>query len=71
MKTKDALKRWEGQVEEFKMSVSYKELLGIDGEPVEFEWTFQDFRHCRFCKRSRMICQRETLNLKNSQTGSS
>ena len=30
--------RWEGQVEEFKMSPSYKELLGIDGESIEFEW---------------------------------
>ena len=24
--------------EEFQMSASYKELLGIDGEPIEFEW---------------------------------
>ena len=35
---KNAIDRWEGQVEEFKMSASYKELLGIDGEPIEFEW---------------------------------
>ena len=34
----DAIIRWEGQVEEFKMSASYKELLVIDGEPIEFEW---------------------------------
>ena len=38
MKTKDALQRWEGQVEEFKMSLSYEELLGVDGELTEFEW---------------------------------
>ena len=25
-------------MEEFKMSASYRELLGIDGEPIEFEW---------------------------------
>ena len=31
------VKMWEGQVEEFKMPASYKELLGIDGEPIEFE----------------------------------
>ena len=35
---RDGITRWEGQVEEFKMSASYKELLGIDGEPIEFEW---------------------------------
>ena len=34
---RDAIVRWEGQVEEFKMSASYKELLVIDGEPIEFE----------------------------------
>ena len=35
--SKDAIVRWEGQVEEFKMSPSYKDLLGIDGEAIEFE----------------------------------
>ena len=50
-------------VEEFKRSLSYKELLGIDGEAIEVEWNIsQDFRHCRFFKRSRMICERETLS---------
>ena len=46
---KDAIKRWEGQVEEFKISDFYKELLGINGEPIEFEWNIlqkiqNDFR---------------------------
>ena len=36
--SRDAITRCEGQVEEFKMSPSYKELLGIDGEPIEFDW---------------------------------
>ena len=31
----------------------------------------QDFRHYRFFKRSRMICENGTSNLRNSQTGSS
>ena len=35
---RDAITRWEGQLEEFKMSASYRELLGIDGEAFEFEW---------------------------------
>ena len=54
------------------MSPSYKELPGIDGEAVEFEWNIsQDLHHCRFIKRSRMICENGTSNLKNSQTESS
>ena len=36
--SKDAITRWEGQVEEFKMYPSYKELSGIDGEAIEFDW---------------------------------
>ena len=35
---RDAIRRCEGQVEEFNMSAYYKELLGIDEEPIEFEW---------------------------------
>ena len=69
---RDAITRWEGQVEEFKMSPFYKELMRIDGEAIEFEWNIsQDFRHCKFFKRSRMICAKGTSNMRNSQTGSS
>ena len=32
--SKDAIGRWEGQVEEFKMSPSCQELLGVDGEAI-------------------------------------
>ena len=38
IESSDAIVRWEGQVEEFKMSLSYKELLGIDEEAIKFEW---------------------------------
>ena len=38
--SRDAITKWEGQVAEFKMSPSYKELLGIDGVAIEFGWTF-------------------------------
>ena len=31
----------------------------------------QDFRRCRFFKRSKMICENGTSNLRDSQTGSS
>ena len=36
--SRDAITGWDGQVEEFKMSPSYKELLGVDGEAIDFEW---------------------------------
>ena len=32
------MKRWESQVKELQQSDSYRELFGIDGEPIEFEW---------------------------------
>ena len=35
---RDAITRWEGQVEEFKTPASYKEPPVIDGEPIELEW---------------------------------
>ena len=35
--SKEAITRWECQVEELKMYPSHKELLGIDGEAIEFE----------------------------------
>ena len=35
--SKEAITRWEGQMEEFKMYPSYKELLGIVGEAIGFE----------------------------------
>ena len=68
----DAITRWNGQVEESKMSASYGELLGIEGKAIEFEWNIsQELRHCRFFRWSRVICKNGTLNLKNSQIGSS
>ena len=36
--SRDAITGWDGQVEEFKMPLSYKELLGVDGEAIDFEW---------------------------------
>ena len=36
--SKNAITRWKVQVEEFKMSPSYRELLGIDAEATELEW---------------------------------
>ena len=38
--SRDTIQRCEGQVDEFKMSLCYKELLGIDGEAIKFEWEY-------------------------------
>ena len=34
----EANARWQAQLQYFRHSKGYKELLGIDGEPIEFEW---------------------------------
>ena len=34
----EANRRWENQVGEFRQSNSYRDLLGFDREPIEFEW---------------------------------
>ena len=68
MQLQDGKVKWK----KFKMSASYKELLGIDVEPIDSSGKFsQDLRRCRLFKKSGMICENETLNLKNSQTRSS
>ena len=36
--SKEAIARWQGQVEELTMYPPHKELLGIDGEAIELEW---------------------------------
>ena len=69
--SKEAIKRWEGQVEEFKMYPSYEELFGIDGEAIEFEWNiFPGISSLRILQEIQRDLKRAS-NLKNSQTGSS
>ena len=38
---------------------------------IRVEYLRQDLRHCKFFRKSRMICKNETLNLRSLQTGSS
>ena len=33
-----AMERWKGQVEDLKKYSSYQDGVGLDGEPIEFEW---------------------------------
>ena len=66
-----AITRWEGQVEEFKMSSSNKELLGTDGEPIEFEWkNFPGFSTLQIVQKIQDDLRERTPNGKKSQTGS-
>ena len=60
--SKDVITRWEGQVEEFKMSPLYKELLGIDGEAIEFEWNiFQGFSSLQILQKIRDDLQERNI----------
>ena len=34
----DAIKRWNDQVSTLKMCHTFRELQGLDGEPIDFEW---------------------------------
>ena len=45
---------WKEKIDWFMNSSQCRELDPIDGESMEFEWTFsQDSLHCRFSPRSR------------------
>ena len=68
----EANRRWENQVEEFRQTNSFRELRGIDGKSIEFDWNIsQDLRHWRFSRRSRKTCKIETLSLKIMEIESS
>ena len=71
--SKDIIERREGQVEEFKMSLSYTELTEIDGETIEFEWNmFPGFSSLHILQEIQNdLRQHGTWNLTNLQTGSS
>ena len=34
----DAIKKWNDQVSTLKMCHTFRELQGLDGEPIDFEW---------------------------------
>ena len=48
-----ATERWKGQVEDLKKYSSYKDSVGLDGEPLNSSGKLSpDFRHCLFFKKS-------------------
>ena len=62
----EANRQWENQVEEFRQTNSYRELLGIDGEPIAFEWNIFPWLTSLeiLLKNPEKICKIETLNLR-------
>ena len=70
--SKGASERWEGQVEEFKMSLSCKELTGIDGETLEFGCNIlPGFSLMQLLHKIQDDLRERNIDLRNSQTGSS
>ena len=44
VKVSGATERWKGQAEDLKRYSSYQNAVGLDGEPIEFEWkNFPEF----------------------------
>ena len=61
----EANRRWEGQVADFQLFASCEELLGIDGDPIEFEWNIvPGLTSLQILQRIQNDLQ-ETLSLKN------
>ena len=61
-KSKEAIKIWEGQVEEFKMYLTYEELLGIAGEATAFEWNiFPGFSSLQILQEIQQDLKRKSI----------
>ena len=60
----EAIGRWEGQVVDFQMSAAYGELLGIDGEALEFEWNiFPGFTPLQILQEFQNKLQKRNIEL--------
>ena len=63
----DAIKRWSDQVSTLKICHTFRELQGLDGEPIDFEWkifpvaTALDIHH-----KFKQTCKESTSQLKTS-----
>ena len=38
-RSEDAIRRWSDQVSTLKMCPTFRALQGLDGDPIDFEWT--------------------------------
>ena len=63
--SKEAITRWDCQVEEFKRYPSYKELLGIDGQATEFGWNiFPGFSSLQILQEIQRDLKRKSIEPK-------
>ena len=57
-----ATERWKSQVEDLKKYSSYQGAVGLDGEPIEFEWTdFQGFSSFSLLREIRNDLERKNI----------
>ena len=65
----DAIRRWNDQVSTLKMCHTFRDLQGLDGEPIDSEWKiFPEPQHWTFSTKFRQICKDSTSHLKTSVT---
>ena len=66
--SKEAMARWKGQVEDLKMYPSYKEVVGIDGEKIEFEWNiFPGFSSMKILQEIQQDLERKNCLVKKER----
>ena len=62
----DAHRRWEGRMEEFQQTDSYRKLFGIDGEPIEFGWNiFPGLTSLEILRKTQKDLQEQSIELEN------
>ena len=60
--SKEAIERWRCQVEELEMYLSFKELLRIEGQALEFEWKkFSGFSSLSFLQEIQKDLARKNI----------
>ena len=62
----DAIKKWNDQVSTLKMCHTFRELQGLDGEPIDFEWKiFPGARALNILHRIEADMQGQHITLEN------
>ena len=63
----DAIKKWNDRVSTLKMCHTFRELQGLDGEPIDFEWkSSQDPKHRILSTKFKQTYKERTSHLKDS-----
>ena len=63
----DAIRRWNDKVSTLKMCHTFRELQGLDGEPIDFEWKiFPGATALDISTKFKQTCKERTSHLKKS-----